>query len=51
MIGEDGMGVLSNLETKSVFTFFEEICVIPHGSGNVGAISDYLVKFATERLL
>lgn len=49
VIGEDGMGVLSNLEPKSVFTFFEEICGIPHGSGNVGAISDYLVKFAKKR--
>ena len=40
------MGVLSNLEPKNVFGFFEEICKIPHGSGNVGQISDYLVDFA-----
>ncbi len=43
------MGVLSNLEPKNVFRFFEEICKIPHGSGNVGQISDYLVAFAKER--
>lgn len=43
------MGVLANLEPKSVFYFFEEITKIPHGSGNVGQISDYLAKFAEER--
>ncbi len=43
------MGVLSDLEPKNVFTFFEEITKIPHGSGNVGRISDYLVSFAEER--
>ncbi len=45
------MGVLSNLEPKNVFYFFEEICKIPHGSGNVDQISDYLVAFAEERNL
>lgn len=43
------MGVLGELEPKSVFRFFEEICSIPHGSGNVEKISDYLVSFAEER--
>ena len=43
------MGVLSNLEPKKVFEYFEEICKIPHGSGNVEQISDYLVNFAKER--
>lgn len=43
------MGVLSELEPRSVFHFFEEITGIPHGSGNVGEISDYLVRFAKER--
>ena len=43
------MGVLSHLEPKSVFHYFEEICSIPHGSGNVRQISDYLKKFAKER--
>lgn len=45
------MGVLSDLEPKTVFHFFEEITRIPHGSGNVGQISDYLVDFARERQL
>ena len=43
------MGVLSNLEPQNVFRFFEEITRIPHGSGNVGQISDYLAGFARER--
>lgn len=45
------MGILSNLEPKSVFTFFEEICAIPHGSGNTAGISRYLVEFAKTRNL
>ncbi|MDE6638993.1 MAG: aminoacyl-histidine dipeptidase [Acetatifactor sp.] len=45
------MGVLSDLEPKNVFRFFEEITRIPHGSGNVGQISDYLADFARERKL
>lgn len=45
------MRVLENLEPTQVFYFFEEICKIPHGSGNVGAISDYLKRFAEERNL
>jgi len=45
------MRVLENLEPAKVFYFFEEICNIPHGSGNVSAISDYLKKFAEERNL
>ncbi len=40
--------MLENLNPKKVFQYFEEICSIPHGSGNVDAISDYLVKFAKE---
>ncbi len=43
------MGVLEGLEPKSVFRFFEEICGIPHGSGNVEKISNYLVSFAEKR--
>ena len=43
------MGILTSIEPESVFTFFEEISQIPHGSGNVGAISDYLYHFAKER--
>ena len=36
---------------KNVFYFFEQICQIPHGSGNVDRLSDYLVEFAKERNL
>lgn len=45
------MGVLTNLEPQKVFAFFEDICGIPHGSGNIEKISDYLVEFAKERNL
>lgn len=45
------MYVCENLEPKQVFRFFEEICAIPHGSGNTKAISDYCVSFAKERSL
>ena len=45
------MGVLSGLEPHKVFEFFEEICGIPHGSGNVKQISGYLVQFAKDRQL
>ncbi len=40
------MAVLDHLEPKKVFSYFEEIAAIPHGSGNIQAISDYLVDFA-----
>lgn len=45
------MRILENLEPKSVFYFFEEICKIPHGSGNTEKISAYLENFAKERQL
>lgn len=43
------MAVLDHLEPKSVFGFFEQMCAIPHGSGNTKAISDWLVDFARQR--
>ena len=42
---------LENLQPKEVFSFFEKLCSIPHGSYNVQKISDYLVSFAKERNL
>ncbi|MCC8168124.1 MAG: aminoacyl-histidine dipeptidase [Clostridiales bacterium] len=45
------MGVLDGREPARVLSFFEEICAIPHGSGNTGRISDYLVDFAKQRNL
>lgn len=41
--------VLSGIEPRKVFEIFEDICAIPHGSGNTKAISDYCVNFARER--
>ena len=35
-------------EAASVFRYFEKICAIPHGSGNMKPISDYCVRFARE---
>ncbi len=43
------MRVLENLEPKKVFYYFEEICSIPHGSGNLDGISSYLARFAKDR--
>lgn len=45
------MGILKGLKPEMVFKYFEEICSIPHGSGNVKQISDYLVSFANNRNL
>lgn len=43
------MRVLENLKPEKVFYYFEEICSIPHGSGNLDKISSYLANFAAER--
>ena len=43
------MGVLTGLEPKGVWKFFEELCGIPHGSYHEKEISDYCVAFAKER--
>ena len=43
------MVVLNHLEPQRVFHFFEELCAIPHGSGNTKAVSDWLVDFAKAR--
>lgn len=40
------MRILDNLEPKKVFGYFEDLCAIPHGSGNTKEISDYCVSFA-----
>ncbi len=42
---------LAGLEPVAVFKYFEQICAIPHGSGNTKAISDYLVAFAKEHAI
>ena len=43
------MSVLEQLEPKAVFSFFEQLCAIPHGSGNTRAVSDWLADFAKAR--
>ncbi len=43
------MRVWENLEPKPVFHFFEDLCAIPHGSGNTAKISAYLKQFASDR--
>ena len=40
------MRVLENIEPKKVFWYFEELCSVPHGSGDTKRISDYCVEFA-----
>ena len=42
------MSVLGHLEPKAVFGYFEDICNIPHGSGNMGQISQFCVDFAKK---
>ena len=43
------MAVLSGLEPKAVFTFFETLCAIPRASHNTEAVSEYLFSFAQQR--
>ena len=43
--------VLESYEPKDVFKYFEDICEIPHGSGNTKLIADYIENFAKERNL
>lgn len=37
---------LAGLQPEGVFACFEKLCSIPHGSGNIEAISNYLKEFA-----
>lgn len=37
---------LNELSPSKVFSYFEKICSIPHGSGNTGMIADYCLEFA-----
>ncbi len=40
------MNKLSGLKPEKVFKYFEEICAVPRGSGNMKAIADYCMNFA-----
>ena len=39
---------LAGLKPESVFSYFEKLTTIPHGSTHTKAISDYLVSFAKD---
>ena len=43
------MSVLNGIQPEKVFKYFEDICAIPHGSGNTKQISDYLKDFAVKK--
>ena len=45
------MGILSGLEPTRVFEIFEDICNIPHPSGKMDDIADYLCSFAEKNKL
>lgn len=45
------MRVLENYEPQRVLYYFEEISAIPRGSGNMTAISNYMVDFAKAHRL
>ena len=40
--------VVQGYEPKRVFEIFEDLCAIPHGSGNEKGIADYIEKFANS---
>lgn len=37
---------INKLSPSEVFSYFQKICAIPHGSGNTGMIADYCLEFA-----
>lgn len=43
--------VVNGYEPKVVFKIFEDICAIPHGSGNEKGVADYIEAYAKEREL
>ena len=40
------MSIFEGLRPEATLRYFEEICAIPHGSGDTKRISDYCVRFA-----
>lgn len=40
------MSILNGLQPAAPLHYFEELCAIPHGSGDTKRISDYCVRFA-----
>ncbi len=45
------MSILNGLSPERVFYYFEEICNIPHGSGNTEKIAEFCVDFAKKHNL
>ena len=45
------MSVIKGLKCENVLKYFEDLCAIPHGSGNTSAIADYCEEFARKRNL
>ena len=41
--------IITKREPEALFHRFEDICAIPHGSGNEAAIADYIESFAHDR--
>lgn len=42
------MGKLKGVEPRQMFEYFEEICSVPRGSGNMDKVSGYLLEFAKK---
>ena len=45
------MNKLSNIDFDRIFYYFNKLCAIPHGSGNMNKISEYCLEFAKEKAL
>ena len=43
--------VTKGYKPEKVLAYFEELCKIPHGSGNEEAVAKYIENFAKERNL
>lgn len=43
------MSVIAHLEPKALWKHFDEICKIPHGSGNEKALGDYVLDWAKQK--
>ena len=41
--------VINGVKHERVFNIFEDICAIPHGSGNEAAVAKYIANYAKEK--
>ena len=41
--------ITEGFEPSNVLKIFEDICAIPHGSGNESGVADYIENYARER--